>query len=195
MCPSFLRFFAHEPTEVAPTCFRVYRSQTRTGATERLLNVPIRHDTGVKPLLVAVLLAALLPSAAAALVDVRPGLLEAGEDVDLLVELPELRPGDPPTALDVRGAAVRQISSRAAGRVGVETQWRVRVAVVAEPGPSELRLRASFADGRVVEVRRAVTVVPAEADGGVPVAAAAAAAAGLLALLGAAVVLRRRSAP
>jgi hypothetical protein len=149
----------------------------------------------VKQPLVAVLLALLLPAAAVAHVDVRPGLLEAGRDVDLLVELPELRPGAPPTALAVRGPAVEQISSRAAGRAGVETQWRVRVSVVAAPGPSELRLVASFADGEVVEVRRAVTVVPAAEGGGVPPAAVTAATVALLALIGAAIVLRRRAAP
>ena len=148
----------------------------------------------MKRRVVAVLLPLLVPAVAAAHVDVRPGLLEAGQELELLVELPELRPGDPPTALDVRGPAVEQIASRAAGRNGVETQWRVRVSVVAEPGSSELLLLASFADGEVVEVTRAVTIVPPAGDDGVPVAAVVAAAVALLALLGAAVVLRRRTA-
>jgi hypothetical protein len=146
----------------------------------------------VKPLFVALLVALLLPLAAAGHVDVRPGLLPAGQEIDLLVELPELRPGAPPTALEVRGSGVRQVSSRAAGRAGVETRWRVRVAVDAEPGPSELRLLASFAGGEVVEVRRAVTVVPGGDEDGVPLAGATAAVLGLLALMAAVVVLRRR---
>ena len=149
----------------------------------------------MKQVLGAVVLMLLAAPTAAAHVDVRPGLLEAGADVELLVELPGLRPGEPPVALDVRGPAVEQIASRADGRVGVDTRWRVRVAVVAPPGASQLRLVASFADGEVVEVSRAVTVVPAADADAVPLPAVAAAAAGLLALLGAAVVLRRRPAP
>ncbi len=112
--------------------------------------------------------------------------------MELLVELPELRPGEPPTTLTVEGVGVRQISSEPAGGVGQETQWDVRVAVDAAPGPAELRLIASFADGESVEVRRAVTVVPAADDDGTPVAALAAAVVALAALVGAAVVLRRR---
>src|SRR5215203_4825797 len=95
--------------------------------------------------------------------------------MDLLVELPELRPGEPPTALAVAGDDIRQLSSELTGRVGRETQWNVRVAVDAAPGPGELRLIASFADGGTVAVRRAVTVVPATGDDGTPYGAIAAA--------------------
>jgi len=147
----------------------------------------------VKALVVAVLAALLAAGEAAAHVDVRPGLLESGTEVELLVELPELRPGEPPTALSVGGDDVRQLSSRPAGRAGQETQWSVRIAIDAPPGPAELLLTASFADGEVVEVRRAVTIVPATADDdATPFAAFAAAAVALAALVGAAIVLRRR---
>jgi hypothetical protein len=146
----------------------------------------------VKALAVAVTLALAAAGGAAAHVDVRPGLLEAGTEMDLLVELPELRPGEPPTSLTVEGDDIRQLSSEPAGRVGRETQWDVRVAVDAAPGPGELRLIASFADGEAVEVRRAVTVVPAADDDATPFGAIAAASVSLLALLAAAVVLRRR---
>lgn len=147
----------------------------------------------MKALVVAVLAVLLTPGSVSAHIDVRPGLLESGTEVELLVELPELRPGEPPTALDVGGAGVRQLSSRPAGRGGQETQWNVRVAIDAPPGPAELLLTASFADGEVVEVRRAVTVVPATGDDdATPWAAVAAATVALAALVGAAIVLRRR---
>ncbi len=143
-------------------------------------------------LLVAVTTALLLPAAGLAHLEVTPALLESGRDVDLSVELPELRPGELPTSLTVSGDGVRQLRSRAAGTFGRETRWEVRVHVGAAPGPTELVLRAGFADGDTVEVRRIVTVVPARADAdGLPVAAAALAAFGLAALVAAAVFLRR----
>ena len=146
----------------------------------------------MKALVVAVLAALVAVGAAGAHIDVRPGLLESGTEVELFVELPELRPGEPPTSLDVGGPGVRQLSSRPAGRLGQETQWTVRVAVDAEPGPTELLLTASFDDGETVEIRRAVTVVPAAADDGTPAGAVVAAVVALAALVAAAVVLRRR---
>jgi hypothetical protein len=146
----------------------------------------------VRSLLVAVVAALLLPVAAAAHLEISPGLLESGSDVDLRVELPELRAGEPPTSLAVSGDGVRQLRSRATGKRGRETRWEVRVHVAAEPGPTELVLRAGFADGSTVEVRRVVTVVPArDDDDGLPVAAAAFAALGLAGLVAAAVILRR----
>jgi hypothetical protein len=147
----------------------------------------------MRALLVAVTVALLGPAAVGAHVDVTPGLLESGEEVELRIELPQLRPGEPPTAVDVLGAGIRQLSSRADGRRGDETRWRVRVAVVAEPGPIELVLRARFEDGRSVDVRRTATVVPAAPDEGPPTAAIAVAVAGLAGLFGAAVLLRRRA--
>jgi hypothetical protein len=129
--------------------------------------------------------------AAGAHVDVSPRLLEAGEETTLRVELPRLRPGAPPTGLAVSGPGVRQLSAEAAGLVGVESQWRVRVRVEAAPGPATLLLRAAFRDGESVVVRQAVTVVPARSDGGssgVLLAGAAAA----IAAVGAAALLFRR---
>jgi hypothetical protein len=145
----------------------------------------------VRSLLVAVIAALLLPVAAPAHLEINPGLLESGRDVDLEIELPELRPGGPPTSLAVSGEGVRQLGSRPAGTRGRETRWEVRVHVAAAPGPTELVLRAGFADGGTVEVRRVVTVVPARGDDGLPVAAAALAALGLAGLVAAAVILRR----
>lgn len=157
--------------------------------------VRLRDDSGVRSLFVAVTVALLVPAAGLAHVDVSPGLLEAGQEVELRVELPELRPDATPTRLDVSGPGVRQLSTRGAGRSGEETRWRVRVLVTAQPGPTTLLLRARFADGRSVEVRRSVTVVPAVSErSGAPVAVFAAAAVGLGALLGAAIILRRRAA-
>ena len=149
------------------------------------------------PVAVAVAVAvAVLPAAALAHLEITPALLEAGRDVDLRVELPELRPGDLPTSLAVRGEGVRQLESEAAGTSGRETRWRVRIRVAAAPGPTELLLTAGFADGSTVEVRRRVTVVPASGDDdGVPLAAAAFAALGLVSLVAAAVFLRRPRCP
>jgi hypothetical protein len=115
---------------------------------------------------VACLLTLVVTPAARAHVDVLPRLLEASEETTLRVELPRLRPGPPPTELDVAGTGVRQLSSEAAGLAGVESRWRARVRVEAEPGPLTLLLRARFTDGRLVVVRHAVTVVPARSDEG-----------------------------
>jgi hypothetical protein len=149
----------------------------------------------MRSVLVAVTVALAVVGTAAANVEVSPGLLESGREVELRVELPELRPDAAPTGLDVAGDGVRQLSSRPAGRAGEETRWRVRVLVTAAPGPTALRLQARFADGRSVVVRRTVTVVPPSGsdDTGTPVAAIAAAVVGLGAVLGAAVLLRRRT--
>ncbi len=155
----------------------------------------MRDDTHVRTLLVAVTAALLAPSAALAHVEISPGLLESGRQVELRIELPELRPEETPTGLDVLGEGLQQLSSDPVGRVGEETRWRVRIRVDAEPGPVDVVLRALFADGRHVEVRRVVTVVPAGADdGSPPVAAVAAATVALAALVAAAVLLRRRAA-
>jgi len=146
----------------------------------------------MKCLLVAALATLLVPATAAAHLEITPGLLTSGREVELEVELPELRPGDPPTSLAVAGDGVRQLRSRAAGMFGRETRWAVRVDVTAPPGPIELILRAGFADGSTVEVRRVLTVVPARRDeGGLPLAAAAFAALGLVGLVAVAVLLHR----
>ncbi|HZG34255.1 MAG TPA: hypothetical protein VEY87_00260 [Gaiellaceae bacterium] len=150
----------------------------------------------MRALLVAVItLAGVCTQEAAAHVEVAPGVLESGREVVLEIELPLLRPGPPPTSLAVSGRGVRQLAADAAGRVGRETRWRVRVRVDAEPGPLQLLLRASFADGRSVDVRQSLTVVPARDPNGSPlpeVAAAATAAVGA-ALVALALVARRRA--
>ena len=146
----------------------------------------------MRSLLVAVVTALALPVAAAAHLVIEPGLLEAGRDVELQIEVPDLRPGEPPTSLSVSGDGVRQLRSSAAGTFGRETRWEVRVHVDAAPGPTELLITAGFEDGSTVEVRRTVTVVPPrDDDDGLPVAAAAFAALGLAALVAVAVILRR----
>jgi hypothetical protein len=146
----------------------------------------------VRSLFVAVVAALLLPVAVPAHLVIEPGLLESGRDVDLQIEVPELRPGEPPTSLAVSGDGVRQLRSSHVGTFGRETRWDVRVHVGAAPGPTELLLTAGFEDGSTVEVRRRVTVVPARSDDdGLPVAAAAVAALGLAGLVALAVLLRR----
>ncbi|MBA2331212.1 MAG: hypothetical protein H0V94_00280 [Actinobacteria bacterium] len=97
--------------------------------------------------------------------DIRPGLLESGREQTLQIELPELRSGGRPVALAVSGAGVRTIASTLVGRRGAESRWRVRVAIRAEPGPIELRLRVRFPDGRSVNLRQAMTVLPAASTG------------------------------
>jgi hypothetical protein len=124
---------------------------------------------------------------------VSPALLEAGDELTLRVELPRLRPGPPPTRLAVSGRGVRQLSAEAAGLVGVESRWRVRVRVDAAPGPVTLLLRAEFADGESVVVRHAVTVVPARPGDGTSSAALLAGAAAVIAAVGGAALLVRRA--
>ena len=147
----------------------------------------------MRSLLVAVVSAALLlPPPALAHLEVTPDLLESGREVELLVELPELRPGAPPTSLAVSGDGIRQLRVRAAGKVDAETRWQVRVHVAAAPGPTELLLRAGFTDGGAVELRRIVTVVPAHPEEDeLPVAAAMLAALGLVGVATALFLLRR----
>ena len=130
----------------------------------------------------------LLVEGALAHVSVSPGLLESGRTTTLRIELPELRPGRPPSALDVAGSGLRMLESSSAGRLGEESRWRVRVAVETEPGPLELVLTARFPDGRSVVVRQTVTVLPASSAAGSswPVLAATV---GILALLGAVAAL------
>lgn len=152
----------------------------------------------MKTFFVAVALAAgwtlALAGATLAHVSVSPGLLETGREATLQIELPELRPGPPPTALDVFGPGIRTLESTSVGRLGEESRWRVRVRVLAEPEPLALSLRAGYEDGRSVTVRQTVTVLPASAaaESARPVLAAAAAGLALVAMLAAMIVLRRR---
>ena len=134
-----------------------------------------------------------LAGAAAAHVSVRPGLLETGRKATLRIELPELRPGLAPSALDVSGPGVRMLESSRAGRLGEESRWRVRVAVETEPGPLALILLARYPDGRSVTVRQTMTVLPARAaaTSSRPVLAAGVGGLALLATVAAVVLFRR----
>ena len=140
-------------------------------------------------------MALVVTASAAAHADVSPRVLEAGRATTLRVELPQLRPGGPPSALAVSGAGVRQLSVEPTGLAGVESRWRARVRVDTAPGPLTLVLRAQFADGASVEVRQAVTVVPARARAGpaVPGGLLAGLAAAAVAIAAAAAFVLRRS--
>jgi hypothetical protein len=129
-------------------------------------------------------------------VSVSPGLLEQGRATTLEIELPELRPGNPPTTLAVSAPGLEGLASSSAGRVGEESRWRVRVSVDAEPGPLVLNLAARYADGRSVVVRQTVTVIPARSDSASswPVAAAVAGLA-ILAAIAVLVLVRRSKRP
>lgn len=102
--------------------------------------------------------------------DVQPGVVEQGAVAELRVELPRLRPGGPPRRLELRGAGVRQLSSRLLGLSGAESRWLAHIRVSTPPGALSLTLRAAFADGEVVEIDYPLTVVPAPQgkSGGVP---------------------------
>jgi hypothetical protein len=129
-------------------------------------------------------------------VSVSPGLLEQGRATTLEIELPELRPGKPPTTLAVSAPGLGGLASSSAGRVGEESRWRVRVTVDAEPGPLVLTLAARYADGRSVVVRQTVTVIPARSDSASswPIAAALAGPA-ILAAIAVLVLVRRSKRP
>jgi hypothetical protein len=78
----------------------------------------------------------------------------------LVVELPRLRPGDPPERLEVEGRGVEVLASGLRTVSGSETRWNVRLRADAQPGNVALLLRAVYGDGRSVEVKDALTVVP-----------------------------------
>lgn len=56
------------------------------------------------------------------------------------------------------------LSSSLRAKVGTETRWNVRLRADAPPGNVALVLRALYADGRSVEVKDALTVVPADEE-------------------------------
>jgi hypothetical protein len=114
---------------------------------------------------------------------VLPSLLPSGAETTLAIELPSLRPGQRPTALAVSAPGLQELSSRGIGRSGQESRWRVRVRVEAAPGPLELALVASYADGGSVRIVQTLTVVPAavEQDSRAPLALLAAGFAALVA--------------
>ena len=149
-------------------------------------------------MIIAFVASLLLAEAARAHVSVRPGLLESGRTTTLRIELPELRPGQPPSALDVSGSGLRMLESSSAGRLGEESQWRVRVAVETEPGPLDLVLSARYPDGRSVVVRQPVTVLPARStatSSNWPVIAVILGALGLIGAVTSIAVIRRAREP
>jgi hypothetical protein len=111
-------------------------------------------------LAVAVLSVLALPAAALAHVNVRPTLLVSGQETLLRIELPELRPGQQPTALDVSGPGVRQLGSSRSGFFGEEPRFRVRVRVATVSGPLPLVLLARYGDGQTVRIAQTLTVLP-----------------------------------
>lgn len=102
--------------------------------------------------------------------DVQPGVVEQGTVAELRIELPRLRPGEPPRRLELRGAGVQLVDSRLLASSGPESRWLAHIRVSAPPGALSLTLRAVFADGEVVEIDHPLTVVPAsqEESGGFP---------------------------
>lgn len=109
----------------------------------------------------AALFGALQAEPASAHVDLRPSLVVQGAFTIVTVELPDLRPGAAPSALEVEGEGIEVSSSELRGRLGPDTLWTVRLRAEGEPGILPLVLRAVYDDGRSVEVDQQLTVVPA----------------------------------
>lgn len=129
---------------------------------------------------------------AAAHVDVRPELVEQGEVTELTVELPLLAPGPALVGLELEGDGIEVLSVRELPDLpGSEARWSVRVRVDARVGPAPYVLRPVYADGGAVELRRVLTVVPAE-EASSPWAYALAAAGAALAAAAAGLALLRR---
>jgi hypothetical protein len=106
-------------------------------------------------------------------VDVQPRLVEQGQVVQLRVELPRLRPGAAPERIEVEGSGINVLSARLQGVKGSETVWSVRVRITAPPGHVPLILRVVYADGKSVDVKESLTVVPPPAESSFPWAAGA----------------------
>jgi hypothetical protein len=136
----------------------------------------------------AALTTAVSAQPALAHLDVRPSLVEQGVLTDVRVELPQLRPGPPPRALEVEGDGIDVISADLQGTSGSDTVWNVRLRATADPGVVPLVLRAVYADGQSVEVDQQLTVAPAPERSGFPWAGVVAGT--LLAVAFAAVALR-----
>ena len=116
----------------------------------------------------AALLLTLSAESARAHLDLRPRLVVQGALTDVRVELPQLRPGAPPSGLEVEGEGIEVSSAELQGTRGSETFWTVRLRAESEPGVVPLVLRAVYADGRSVEVDQQLTVVPASESSGFP---------------------------
>ena len=126
----------------------------------------------LRPAYVGATLAALLTflSAQPALahLDIRPSLVEQGAATDVRVELPQLRPGPPPSKLEVEGNGVEVLSARLQGTSGSDSVWDVRLKATAEPGVVPIVLRAVYAGGTSVAVDQQLTVAPASERSGFP---------------------------
>ena len=126
----------------------------------------------------------------------RPGIVRAGRAVELVVELPRLRAGADPVALELEATGLEVLSTRLVDTVAGDTLWNARVRVDSDPGNLPLVLRAVYRDGRSVEVGQALVVLPAEEAGadGLPWLAAVLVLATAIALaVGTLVVARRRA--
>jgi hypothetical protein len=115
----------------------------------------------------AALLAVVSVQPALAHGDLRPALVEGGAVVDVRVELPRLRPGDPPERLELEAPGVEVLSVRRLP-AGPETAWSVRLRAKGAPGVVPVVLRAVYADGQSVAVDQRLTVVPAAEESGFP---------------------------
>ena len=124
--------------------------------------------------------------------DVRPGLVTQGRATELRVELPRLRPGPAPVRLTLEGAGIDVLSARLQGTKGPETVWTVRVRAETPPGVVPIVLRATFADGRSVDVPNRLTVVPPAASGSFPRLTVLAGVLGAVGLAVAALLVARR---
>jgi hypothetical protein len=109
----------------------------------------------------AALFLALPVEPASAHLDLRPRLVVQGAVTDVRIELPQLRPGAPPSDLEVESDGIDVSSADLQGTKGSESVWSVRLRATAEPGVVPLVLRAVYDDGQSVEVDQQLTVVPA----------------------------------
>jgi len=109
----------------------------------------------------AALFGSLQAEPALAHLEIRPRLVVQGELTDIRVELPQLRPGVPPSELEIEGEGIEVSSAELQGTLGSDTFWAVRLRAEGEPGIVPLVLRAVYDDGRSVEVDQQLTVVPA----------------------------------
>ncbi len=142
----------------------------------------------------AALFGALQADPAHAHVDVRPSLVVQGAFTDVRVELPQLRPGGPPTELEIEGEGIEVSTAELQGTLGSDTFWTVRLRAQGEPGIVPLVLRAVYDDGRSVEIDQQLTVVPAPEGSSFPWPAVAAGALLAAAFAAASLRLARRKA-
>jgi hypothetical protein len=168
--------------------------------------VLVARYTGLKPVkrwslraayvgaTLATALATLLPEPAHAHLDVRPGIVQAGTAVELLVELPRLRPGRRPVGLELEADGLEVLSTRLVDAVRTETLWAARVRVDSEPGTLPVVLRAIYSDGRSVDVNASLVVLGDEEESGFAWWKATLAAAVAVGLGGALLVVARRRA-